>query len=67
MVIHGRRDEEVHFHHGREMYEAIPEQYKREPWWVSDRGHNDITEGSSKLEEYIRKLRHFLSNLDSEL
>ena len=66
MVIHGKRDVEVHFHHGLEMHQAVPDQYKRDPWWVSDRGHNDITEGPGKMAEYIRRLQEFVSSLDDE-
>lgn len=63
-IIHGRLDQEVDISHGQEMYHAIPSQYKREPWWVRDRGHNDITDGPGKLGEYIRRLRQFLLSLD---
>lgn len=64
MVIHGRLDEEVEVGHGVSLHQAVPEQFQREPWWVSDRGHNDITEGPGKLAEYIRRLRTFLLSLD---
>jgi abhydrolase domain-containing protein 17 len=66
MVIHGKRDEEVHFHHGLEMHNAVPQQYQRDAWWVADRGHNDITEGPGKMTEYIRRLRQFLQSMDDE-
>lgn len=66
MVIHGRLDEEVGVSHGVAMHQAVPEQYKRDPWWVPDRGHNDITEGPGKLAEYIAKLRTFLGTLEKE-
>ncbi|CAB9504427.1 Protein ABHD17C [Seminavis robusta] len=64
MVIHGRLDEEVEVGHGVSLHQAVPEHLQREPWWVSDRGHNDITEGPGKLAEYIRRLRNFLMSLD---
>jgi fermentation-respiration switch protein FrsA (DUF1100 family) len=64
MVIHGKLDEEVGFRHGVDMYEAVPEEYRRDPWWVADRGHNDITEGTGKMAEYIHRLRRFLDSLD---
>ncbi|KAG7347896.1 serine aminopeptidase, S33 [Nitzschia inconspicua] len=51
MIIHGRLDEEVDISHGVTMHQAVPGKYKREPWWVPDRGHNDITEGPGKLAE----------------
>lgn len=64
LVIHGRLDEEVEIAHGVSLYQAVPEHLQREPWWVSDRGHNDITEGPGKLAEYIRRLRNYLTSLD---
>ena len=64
MVIHGRLDEEVPITQGMGMYEATPDHLKRDPWWVPDRGHNDITEGPGKLAEYVGRLRRFLNSLD---
>lgn len=63
MIIHGRLDQEVDIEHGTTMYSAIPDPFKAEPWWVADRGHNDITDGPAKLAEYIRRLRAFLVSL----
>jgi abhydrolase domain-containing protein 17 len=64
LIIHGCLDQEVDVSHGQELYRAVPTQYQREPWWVRDRGHNDITDGPGKLAEYIRRLRHFVTQLD---
>ena len=64
MVIHGKLDEEVSVSHGKAMHNAVPVHLRREPWWVPDRGHNDITEGPGKMAEYLRKLRMFLMSLD---
>lgn len=64
MIIHGRLDEEVPITQGMGMYEATPDHHKRDPWWVPDRGHNDITEGPGKLAEYVGRLRIFLASLD---
>jgi abhydrolase domain-containing protein 17 len=64
LIIHGRLDQEVEISHGKELYRAVPHQYRREPWWVQDRGHNDITDGIGKLAEFIRRLRRFLGTLD---
>lgn len=64
MVIHGQLDQEVDISHGLEMHRAVPQEWQREPWWVPDRGHNDITEGRGKLAEYVRRLRFFLNSLD---
>ncbi|CAN0416985.1 unnamed protein product, partial [Hapterophycus canaliculatus] len=49
MVMHGARDEEVPWEHGKGIYEAVPEEMRRRPWWVPDRGHNDICEGRRHL------------------
>mmetsp|Transcript_3201 Transcript_3201/g.6107 ORF Transcript_3201/g.6107 Transcript_3201/m.6107 type:complete len:400 (-) Transcript_3201:154-1353(-) len=64
MILHGRLDQEVDISHGRDLYRATPEEFQRDPWWVPDRGHNDITDGSGKLAEYVRRLRAFLTSLD---
>ena len=64
MVIHGALDEEVDISHGIALHEAVPNDLKREPWWVPDRGHNNITDGRSTLLEYIDRLRTFLGSLD---
>ncbi|OEU18030.1 alpha/beta-hydrolase [Fragilariopsis cylindrus CCMP1102] len=64
MVIHGRLDEEVDITHGTSMHQAVPHHFKRDPWWVPDRGHNDITEGPGKLMEYVGRLRSFMESLD---
>lgn len=64
MLIHGSLDQEVDVSHGQDLYKAIPDNYKRDPWWVPDRGHNDITDGPGKLAEYVRRLRGFLQSLE---
>ena len=66
MVIHGMLDEEVDHAHGVALHNAVPKGYRREPWWVPDRGHNDICEGQSHMNEYIRRLKAFLNSLDSK-
>jgi len=63
MVIHGKLDEEVDISHGTSMHQAVPTLYQRDPWWVPDRGHNDITEGPGKLAEYVGRLRQFIESL----
>mmetsp|Transcript_31969 Transcript_31969/g.95744 ORF Transcript_31969/g.95744 Transcript_31969/m.95744 type:complete len:512 (-) Transcript_31969:259-1794(-) len=64
MVIHGQNDEEVGVQHGIALHRAVPQEYRRDPWWVPDRGHNDITDGSNKMGEYIHRLRAYLDGLD---
>ena len=65
MVIHGCLDQEVDVSHGQELHRLVPTQYQRDPWWVRDRGHNDIIEGPGKLAEYIRRMRGFVNSLDA--
>jgi len=64
MIIHGVLDEEVDMAHGVALHNAVKPEYKRDPWWVKDRGHNDICEGSGKMNEYILRLKVFLNSLD---
>ena len=63
MVIHGGQDEEVDVAHGMALHQAVQPELRREPWWVPDRGHNDITDGPGKMAEYVRRLRRFLETL----
>lgn len=64
MIIHGVLDEEVNYAHGVAMYNAIPSEFRSEPWWVPDRGHNDICEGQSHMNQYIHRLKKFISTLE---
>lgn len=48
-IIHGEDDREVTVSHGRSLYEKCPEQYKYPPWFVPERGHNDICLGFSHV------------------
>lgn len=66
MVIHGMQDEEVDQGHGLALHNAVPKQYQREPWWVPDRGHNDICEGSRHMNEYVQRIKTFLTSLKEE-
>jgi len=64
MIIHGLQDEEVDASHGHALYSAVDPQYRAEPWWVSDRGHNDICEGKGRMTEYVKRLRNYLASLE---
>ncbi|CAM9428247.1 unnamed protein product [Scytosiphon promiscuus] len=66
MVMHGARDEEVPWEHGKGIYEAVPEAMRRRPWWVPDRGHNDICEGRRHLREYFARLSAFVRSLERD-
>ena len=63
-VIHGEEDEEVGFNHGVEMHAAVPKQYQTEPWWVANRGHNDILRGNEK--EFFRRMGSFLDAVEKQ-
>jgi len=64
-IIHGKRDAEVVFEHGVALQAAVPEDCRREPWWVPDKGHNDIVDGPG-IVEYIQRLNRFVRSLDDE-
>jgi len=64
MVIHGVMDEEVDISHGQALHDAVRGDLKREPWWVPDRGHNNLTDGRIKQMEYISRLKSYLKSLD---
>ena len=63
LIMHGKKDEEVPWHHGARLNEAVPAQFRRPPWFV-DRGHNDMCDGDdAEVVEYYEQLRGFLSSL----
>jgi pimeloyl-ACP methyl ester carboxylesterase len=65
-IIHGMLDEEVAFAHGKALQDAVPDDCRRTPWWVRDRGHNDITDGRVKVLEYIQKMKIYFESLDHD-
>lgn len=62
-IIHGKRDSEVPFEHGAALQMAVPEECRRDPWWVPEKGHNDIVDGPG-IVEYIQRLNRFVRSLD---
>lgn len=44
-IIHGQKDKEVPIEHGLSLQAAVRDDCKSDPWWVPDKGHNDIVEG----------------------
>lgn len=62
-IIHGRKDADVPFEHGMALQMAVPENCRREPWWVPDKGHNDIVDGPG-IVEYLQRLNGFVRSLD---
>jgi fermentation-respiration switch protein FrsA (DUF1100 family) len=59
LVIHGRRDAIVPFHHGRALFEAAagPKRHL----WVDGAGHNDVWQVAG--ESYARAVRDFVTLL----
>lgn len=57
-IMHGTKDEVVPFYHGRNLYEALPEniQYGA-PFWAENMGHNNIEVDMTSL--FIKKLQRF--------
>jgi len=64
MIMHGELDEEVPISHGKALHRAVRKDLRRTPWWVPNRGHNDVTDGRDNLVEYIERLKRFMANLD---
>lgn len=62
-IIHGQKDTEVAFEHGLALHAAVPDDCKRDPWWVRDRGHNDVCDGPN-IVEYMQKMNKFVRSLD---
>eukprot|EP00439_Symbiodinium_sp_Y106_P013150 s350_g1.t3 len=61
-IIHGTHDNEIPFDHGLTLFDACPEEYGYDPWWVKEAGHNDIE--VNHRSEYFDQLRKFLKWLD---
>lgn len=63
-VVHGKQDQEVSWEHGRRLHALVPANLQREPWWVPDRGHNDIVRGRTRVADYYKHLAGFIDSLD---
>lgn len=61
-IIHGEQDMEVDVSHGQGLHKVVPEQYKTTPWWVANRGHNDIILNNDR--EYFRRVREFIEKIE---
>lgn len=44
---------------------AVPEDCRTDPWWVPDKGHNDIVDGPN-IVEYIQRLNRFVRSLSDD-
>ncbi|KAL7530848.1 hypothetical protein ACHAXR_003708, partial [Thalassiosira sp. AJA248-18] len=62
-IIHGKKDMEVVWEHGVALQAAVPEDCQTDPWWVPEKGHNDIVDGPM-IVEYIQRLNRFVRSLD---
>lgn len=62
-IIHGVEDLEVPVSHGQTLYSAVPDKYKYQPWWVPNRGHNNVIIGNER--EYFRKIDCFIQNANT--
>jgi pimeloyl-ACP methyl ester carboxylesterase len=64
-IMHGKEDLEVRFCHGTRLQTAVPSLYQTSPWWVPQRGHNNLTLGYES--EYFRRLSMFLNSITHSL
>lgn len=62
-VIHGLKDREVACEHGMALHAAVPDDCKFDPWWVKEKGHNDITDGPD-IVEYMQRMSNFVKSLE---
>lgn len=60
-IIHGEEDEEVPVDHGKQLHSLVGEEFKYPPYFVEDRGHNDIWYENE--EEVLQRLMKFLEFL----
>lgn len=62
-VIHGENDVEVRVHHGKQLHAAVSPEFQTEPWWVPERGHNDLMQGNEK--QYFARMTRFLDEVEN--
>ncbi|ETW01294.1 hypothetical protein, variant 1 [Aphanomyces invadans] len=63
LIIHGVDDMEIPIAHGHGLHQALPVASQAEPYWVPDRGHNDIGETATCRPGYVQHLAAFLKTL----
>jgi len=59
LVIHGKRDRTISFHHGEELLAGAPG--VKDSFWVDDAGHNDLF--SRVPISYLRRIKEFSEGL----
>ena len=52
-------------HYRVALQAAVPEDCRTDPWWVPDKGHNDIVDGPN-IVEYIQRLNRFVRSLSDD-
>lgn len=57
-IVHGKEDPVVPFEHGKYLYEAVPEEYRSEPYWVDGMGHNHYSRQVGI--ELMKRINQFL-------
>jgi pimeloyl-ACP methyl ester carboxylesterase len=57
-IFHGMEDPVIPFQHAQYLYEAVPEKFKTEPFWVEGMGHNHYSRQVGC--ELMRRLNEFL-------
>jgi abhydrolase domain-containing protein 17 len=58
MIIHGMLDEEIPFHHGKGLNDAIPKHLRYPAWFVEQGGHNNIE--AYWRSDYMAHVREFV-------
>mmetsp|Transcript_12810 Transcript_12810/g.26061 ORF Transcript_12810/g.26061 Transcript_12810/m.26061 type:complete len:547 (+) Transcript_12810:97-1737(+) len=59
LIIHGKKDEVVPFWHAPRLLQAIPPEYRAQPFWVEGLGHNHIE--SRIREHYLQVVSVFIT------
>jgi abhydrolase domain-containing protein 17 len=59
LIIHGKRDRTIAFHHGEELFAAAPG--VKYSLWTEDAGHNDLFNRTPVL--YLKTIKEFSENL----
>lgn len=58
LVMHGKEDEVIPFWHADHLLQSFPPQYRAQPFWVSNLGHNHIEVHERK--KYVQRITTFL-------
>ncbi|KAF0748916.1 hypothetical protein AaE_007201, partial [Aphanomyces astaci] len=60
LIIHGVEDMEIPISHGHGLLQALPVECQAVPYWVPDRGHNDIGETAACRPAYVEHVAAYL-------